>query len=178
MADLHRSPRRGMSLDLAALDRKLRFGRSLVAHDQLELGAEHVVHHGRIDRHRRADAGAGQCRLRYFMRVGEGLHLRGVPHEHHVHQRIDAADPVELGGLEAHARRAELLVKRRGRRADRRCMVPSLGGDVVDVVDARGSCRRPACSSARRRIAGNVLAEMARHQPGIDVVRCRPADSR
>ena len=33
-------------------------------------------------------------------------------------ERVDAPDPVELGGLEAHALRAELLVERHGRRAD------------------------------------------------------------
>ena len=58
MADFERRPRCRVALDLAALDRELRFARAFVAHHQLELGADHVVHRGRINRHGGARAGA------------------------------------------------------------------------------------------------------------------------
>src|SRR5262249_15637577 len=104
-----------------------------------------------------------------FLGVGEGFYRRGLPHEHDVDERIDAADPIELGGLEAYALSAELLVERDGRRADADDGAVLWSGGVDRVL-------RPEAAGAGlvlrhdRGLSGNVLAEMAPKQPPESVV--------
>ena len=165
-----------MALDLAALDREHGFVRAAIAHDQLEPGREHVVHDGGIDRDGRADPGPRQ-RGFAFLGIGEGFYRRGLPHEHDVDERIDAADPVELGGLEAHALGAELLVERNGRRADADDGAV-LGGDVEDRIHRQEAAGAGLVLGHDGRLSGDVPAKMARKKPpqGIVAATGRVAD--
>ena len=130
-----------MAFDLAALDRQHGVIRSLVSHDQLELRPEHVVHDGRKDRDGRASPGARQGGLNP-LRVGEGFHRRRLPQEHHVDQGIEASDPVELRGLEAHALRPELLVETYGGSGDAEDGAV-LGIDGENLVRCEETAGRP-----------------------------------
>src|SRR6185503_16360365 len=122
----------------------------------------------RVDRHGGADAGAGQFRF-HLHRIRDRLHRRGVPQEHDVDERVDAADPIEFGGLEAHALGAELLVERRGRRADADYRAV-LRRDAVDVGERQeGAGARPVLRHDAG-IAGDVLAEMAGEEARVEVV--------
>src|SRR6266850_493831 len=168
MGDLHRRPRGRVPFDLAALDRELRFGRTLVAHDDLELGTIQVVHDGRIDRDGRAGTRSREGGF-VFLRVREGLDLRGLPREHDVDERIGAADPAELGGLEANALRSKLLVERNGGRADGKHRA-ILGRDAVDGVDRQEAAGARLVLGDDVRLAGNMLPDMAGDDPRPDVI--------
>ena len=168
MRDLERSPRRRVALDLAALDREHRLARSFVAHDQLELRLEHVVHDRGIDRGGRANPGRRQRRLK-FLGVGKRFDRRCFPHEDDVDQRVEPADPIELGGLEAHALGAELLVERDRRRADADDGAV-LGRDVEDRVHRQEAAGAGLVLRHDRGLSRDVLAEMAGEQPSEGVV--------
>ena len=135
-----------MAVGLAPVHRQHAFGGALIAQHQIELRAQHLVHHARIDGHGGACARGGEAH--------GGLHgLVSRPygigaHEDHIHQRIDPPDPSEFRGLHLGLDDAQALVQRQG------------GGDDAD---GQAILRRARIKKGRRRHAAS-----ARHVAGHD----------
>ena len=82
---------------------------------------------------------------------------------------IDTADPIELGGLEAHALRSELFVERHGRRADADDGAV-LRRDVEDLVDGEEAAGAGHVLRHDIRLSRNMPADMAGEQAPAGVV--------
>ena len=120
-------------LDLAALHREVDLVAAGIAGDDLELGAEELVHHLRIDEgDGAARRGAGDDLA--LARVLDALDAGGVPDRHGLDHRRDRAEPLHLGGVELHAGDADGLHGREGV-GDHADIGAVLRRDVVEVVD-------------------------------------------
>src|SRR5262249_1639437 len=69
----------GPAFDLAALERQADLGGALVTGNELEAGAKHAVHHGRVDHRVGPDPGAAHQHLAAGG-VLDRLDARRVPH--------------------------------------------------------------------------------------------------
>src|SRR5262249_50840032 len=157
------------ALHLAAFHGEHHLAAARIAADDLHLGAEHAVENARelvgVGTHRGAADGdlLGE-------QVLELLDARGgVPRHAHAHLVVGAADPGELGAVELGALLAEDRIEP-GAAAD--------GGDHAAVLwgDAEHPVGEPQAAGAfhvlrhDRRIAGDVLGEVARDDAGVEVI--------
>ena len=162
-------------LDLAPFHRQVNLVAAGIAGDDLEFGAEKLVHHRGID--------VGDCALARragndfaLAQVVDGLDAGRVPDRHGLDHRRERAEPVEFFCIEAHALRADRL--RRGKivaeHADVSAVARRLREQIVRHVDAAG-----AGHVLRHHvgIARNVLADMARHQARMQIVFAADAHS-
>ncbi len=170
LVGLDREPAHGHALDLAALHRERGLRRALIAADDPELRSQNLVHHVGIDVDRRADAGRADGRI-HLQRVGDRLDARRVPEDRDVVVGADAADPVELRGLELDRLRPEQLLGGRGLAdvAERRPVLRRRLEQIVRRLEAAGA---RACSAARRS-AGRECACRDGARSGGRRRRCR-----
>ena len=162
-------------LDLAALHRQVDLVAARIAGDDLEFGAEKLVHHRGIDVGDGALAGgAGDDLL--LAQVVDGLHAGREPHRHGLDHRRHGAEPVEFHGIELHALGADRLRRRKivAEHADVGAVARRLREQVVRHLDAAGAGHVLRHHGG---IAGDVLAEVARDQPRLQVVFAADADA-
>ena len=156
------------TIHLAPLERDHDVAAAGIAGHDLELRAEQIVGDRRIEHRWRARAG-GADRKRALLRVVDGAHADFGPGDHDVVDRHHVADPVEIAHVELDAGLAERLV-------GRRCLAEHGEDGAVLRRDLVEPVRGAAAAGARHvlrdhgRLAGNLLAEEAREQLGIDVV--------
>ena len=105
----------------------------------------------------------------FCQEIGVALHRRRVPDIGDLDFAIGAAEPVELGRVEAHARRLE---QRRGRHSIDGCAddgaVARLG--IVERARHREACGARLVLDDDGRIARDIFADSARHDARADVV--------
>src|SRR5262249_54579901 len=87
------------AFDLAALDRERRIADALVALDDTEPGAEHVVEHGRNDAERGSGT-AARCDHLARKQIVDGLDRRSVPVDANPARERIAAEPVEAARID------------------------------------------------------------------------------
>src|SRR4029453_5163104 len=104
-----------------------------------------------------------------FLRVGEGFDRRRLPHEYDVDEGIEAPDPVELGGLEAHALGAELLVERGGRCTDADHGAV-LGRDVENRIHGKEAAGAGLVLRDNGGLSRDMLADMPGDEPSQGIV--------
>ena len=118
-----------------------------------------------------ADAGAGDDQIvGAGLEILPGLHAGALVHHRHAGVGVGAADPVELHRVELRVRViAQQWLERNAalRRAD---MQAVLVRDIGDVVGHHQAAAARHVAHDHLRIAGDVLADMTRNQPRIDVV--------
>jgi hypothetical protein len=162
-----------IALGFTALEREEIAARSLMSADDLDLGSEHVVEHGRIHH-----AVAGRRRSRFdhllFKELIERFQAAIRAADGDRYGGIGAADPVEFLRVEFEL----VLFFRHGleeRRSDQRAVDRAdrgsvLGCDVVNVV----RCLEAAGAGHILRhdgwLAGDVIAEMPSQRARVDVI--------
>ncbi len=168
MLALDRVETEGARLHLAALHAEIDVLGGLVADHQLESGAEHVVHGGRNDGDARAGTGRAQHDL-LLHGLLDGADAGGVPDQNHLVLRAGRAQPVELGGVEAHAASVQHLMQRHGV-VDAGDGQAVLGRDVVHVVGGQHVAAARHVLHDQGRVAGDVAPHVARDHPRGEVV--------
>ncbi len=98
-----------VAFDLATLHGEHRRRGTLVTHHHLELRADDIGEHHRIDRHRRGACARAQQHFP-LQRILDGLDGNVAPDKGHIDRRGDPADPIELRDFEPDVRRAQPLL--------------------------------------------------------------------
>ena len=166
---LHARPGEGAAaLRLAALDRDRHLVAAGIAADDLELGAKHAVEdlrHG-LAFVARSGGGDDQFLLPHLL---EGRDAGLVPRGAQAHLVVGAAEPEEFLGVELRALHAEQRPER---------AAASHGGErgavlrrlLVHEVGQPDRARAFHVARHDRRVAGNVLADVARDHAAVEVV--------
>ena len=156
------------ALHLAALHRQRDLAAAGIAHHQLEPGAQQIVQHHREVARRGAVAARADDQLGR-QRVLEVLHRRVGAHEADIDVAVGVAEIKELRRLVLHRRAAEQRLQDRAGK-DRAGHGAVLRRDGIDIPGRAVRSGAAHVLHHDRRIAGDVIAEMAREQPCVGVV--------
>ena len=156
------------ALNLAALHRQRDLAAAGIARHQLELGVEQVVqHHRKVTRRGAVAARADDQFVRQY--VLEFLHRRVGAHEADVDVAVGVAEIEKFGRIVLHRRTAEQRLQDRAGK-DRAGHGAVLRRDGIDVTGRAVRSGAAHVLHYDRRIAGDVIAKIAREQGAH---RCR-----